>query len=387
MKKRTLAVLLAAVLAASVFTGCGSRMEGDGKVQAAVTDGENGQSEPDGSSESGSSSEAETGESGTAESEPETTAEPSPEPESSDVPEAGASEGNEIGQVEAGMGTAAGYTFTELKETMYAKSQVNIRSLPSTEGEKIGKLASGDEVKVTGQCAETGWYRIAFENGTAYVSDSYIVSEKPSAQAANQGSGSSANGTTVSNNAGTTNQGQQTSTTRNEASSAFIDYLNQQRAAAGLSQVTWDSGLAEIAKSRAIAISTVFEHDASDTSHLENILGSTTSDVSSWYTQWYNSEGHRLTMLNPNLTNAAAAFYEVDGYYWVVLLAECEVPVQSAEEWNATKNDPNSGYHQMQSIENGDGWNSYGTEGVEVVTDPETIEALDAALREAGLIP
>lgn len=365
MKKRTLAVLLAAVLAASVFTGCGNMVEGDGKVQAAVTDAESGQNE------SGSSSEAGTGESGTAESEPETTTELSPEstaePESSAVPEPETSEGNESGQVEAGMGTAVGYTFTEMKETMYAKSQVNVRSLPSTDGEKVGKLTSGQEVKATGQCAETGWYRIVFEDGTAYVSDGYIVSEKPSTQAANRGNGGTASNSSETTQGTTGSQGQgqqtQTSTTRNEASSAFIDYLNQQRAAAGLSQVSWDSGLAEAAKTRSVEISTNFNHDNATNRH-ENILGSTTSDVSSWYSQWYNSDVHRTAMMDPNLTSAAAAFYEVDGYYWVTFLAYYQVPVQSAEEWNETKDDPNSGYHQMESTDNGDGWNSYGTEGV-----------------------
>lgn len=71
------------------------------------------------------------------------------------------------------------YTFDELKATMYANQSVNVRDLPGKDGNKVGSLASGQAVTVTGQCKETGWYRITFSGGTAYVSDSLLTSEKP----------------------------------------------------------------------------------------------------------------------------------------------------------------------------------------------------------------
>ena len=71
------------------------------------------------------------------------------------------------------------YTYTDLSKTMYAKSSVNVRSLPSTDGEKLGGLSKGQEVSVSGQCNETGWYRINYNGGTGYVSSSYLVDEKP----------------------------------------------------------------------------------------------------------------------------------------------------------------------------------------------------------------
>ena len=71
------------------------------------------------------------------------------------------------------------YTYTDLNKTMYAKSSVNVRSLPSTDGEKLGGLSKGQEVSVTGQCNETGWYRINYNGGTGYVSSSYLVDAKP----------------------------------------------------------------------------------------------------------------------------------------------------------------------------------------------------------------
>lgn len=71
------------------------------------------------------------------------------------------------------------YTYSALDKTMYAKSSVNVRDLPSTDGERIGGLSARQEVHVTGQCNETGWYRIAYGDETGYVSNSYIVAEKP----------------------------------------------------------------------------------------------------------------------------------------------------------------------------------------------------------------
>ena len=35
---------------------------------------------------------------------------------------------------------STGYTYSELSQTMYAKSAVNVRDLPSTDGKKIGSL-------------------------------------------------------------------------------------------------------------------------------------------------------------------------------------------------------------------------------------------------------
>lgn len=75
------------------------------------------------------------------------------------------------------------YTFEDMDATKYAKSTVNVRSLPNTDGEKLGGLSTNDEVKVTGKCTETGWYRIEYSDGIAYVSNEYLVDEKVEVQA------------------------------------------------------------------------------------------------------------------------------------------------------------------------------------------------------------
>ncbi|MBE5851834.1 MAG: SH3 domain-containing protein [Lachnospiraceae bacterium] len=74
------------------------------------------------------------------------------------------------------------YSFEEMDATKYAKSTVNVRAIPISDGEKLGGLSANDEVKVTGKCNETGWYRIEYADGIAYVSDEYLVDEKVEVQ-------------------------------------------------------------------------------------------------------------------------------------------------------------------------------------------------------------
>ncbi|MCH5345017.1 MAG: SH3 domain-containing protein [Acetatifactor sp.] len=71
------------------------------------------------------------------------------------------------------------YSYTEMSMVMYAVNAVNVRDLPSVDGQKIGSLAAAQEVSVTGQCNETSWYRIDHNGQVGYVSNSYIVTEKP----------------------------------------------------------------------------------------------------------------------------------------------------------------------------------------------------------------
>ena len=75
-------------------------------------------------------------------------------------------------------GSMLTYTYTDMDATMYAQKTVNVRSLPNTDGEKLGSLSTNDEVKVTGQCVETSWYRIEYSGGVAYVSNSYLGNDK-----------------------------------------------------------------------------------------------------------------------------------------------------------------------------------------------------------------
>lgn len=73
---------------------------------------------------------------------------------------------------------ASPYSYTELSQTMYAQSTVNVRDLPEQSGAKLGSLTTNQEVTVLGQCNETGWYKISYNGGEGFVSNSYLGSEK-----------------------------------------------------------------------------------------------------------------------------------------------------------------------------------------------------------------
>lgn len=76
-------------------------------------------------------------------------------------------------------GTKLAYTYTDMNKTMWATSSVNVRSLPSTEGSKLGKLAADEKVTVTGKCNENGWYRISYKGKDGYVSSNYLTETEP----------------------------------------------------------------------------------------------------------------------------------------------------------------------------------------------------------------
>ena len=75
--------------------------------------------------------------------------------------------------------TQPAYTFYDIDpHTMYATGSVNIRTLPSTEGDIVDVAHTNDKINVVGRCNETGWYVIIYNNQTLYMSDRYL-SETP----------------------------------------------------------------------------------------------------------------------------------------------------------------------------------------------------------------
>ncbi len=73
--------------------------------------------------------------------------------------------------------SAEAYTYTDMSATMYATTSVNVRTAPSTGGKKLGGLAAGEAIQVTGQCNENGWYRFDFNGQAAYVSNDYVAAQ------------------------------------------------------------------------------------------------------------------------------------------------------------------------------------------------------------------
>ncbi len=393
MKKKIVTALLITVMTASVFAGCGNRMEGDGKVQA-MADTESGQGGNADSRESGAEG------TGDMESEPEETAEPTEEPPSEGIPEpetgaeapsgGNADESGSVTQTgQSGSadqtdgtnqaGTAIGeetadspYTINEaVTGTMYAKSAVNVRNQPSTDGEKVGRLAYGQKVTVTGQCEETGWYQVNLNGETAFVSNSYIVSEKPAATtqtAGNQGSGS---GQTANQGSGSDQTAARTDDAATDAqlvNSEFLALLNADRQAMGLSTVSADGTLDSNALESAKNLVSNYSHDVVVRSgaNVENI-GYGQASVAEIYAAWKASPGHWAAMVDSGLQYISVARC---GNYWVYLgYAESILANYTDESGNvdieAAVND--GVVHEISSVtdeETGNSTTIYGSDGV-----------------------
>ncbi len=396
MKKKIVTALLITAMTASVFAGCGNRMEGDGKVQA-MADAESSQ-------ESGAEG------TGAMESEPQETAEPTEEPSAEETPEPTAepetgaeapSDGNadesgsvtQTGQSDSAdqtdeanqAGTTTGeetadspYTINEaVTGTMYAKSAVNVRNQPSTDGENVGRLTQGQEVTVTGQCKETGWYQIELNGETAFVSNSYIVAEKPATTqtASNTDNQGSDSGQTTNQGTapGTAAKTDDTAVDAQNVSGEFVALLNADRQAMGLSTVSANGTLDSSALTSAKAIVTNYSHDALSRggANVANIAEGYGS-VADVYAAWKSSPGHWAAMTDPGLQYISVARC---GNYWVYLGyaedvlanytdANGNVDIGAAAEDGAvneigTYTDPNTG--QGQTV--------YGTNGVQTAED------------------
>lgn len=72
------------------------------------------------------------------------------------------------------------YTYTELSQTMYTTSDLNVRDLPVIEGNKVATIAKDEAVTIISQCNETKWYGISYNNGNkGYVSSEFLSNTKP----------------------------------------------------------------------------------------------------------------------------------------------------------------------------------------------------------------
>lgn len=233
---------------------------------------------------------------------------------------------------------STGYTYSELSQTMYAKSAVNVRDLPSTDGKKIGSLKASQEITITGKCDQTGWYRFDLNGTTGYVSDKYIVSEKPVSNIAATGNSNTAGNQYASNtvddtfgiteeqienfmkthgNGGTGNTGNtvvgNTITGNLSAENDYFDRaaaeqvfasLNAERTAAGIPALIWSEELYNIAVQRC------YENDIhagmrAGTS--ENLTVGNGCDAATIHQKVHDSEGHRNNYMNSTWAYGAVA--------------------------------------------------------------------------------
>lgn len=69
-------------------------------------------------------------------------------------------------------------TFRDVNQTVYAKSEVNVRKSWNTSSAQLGKLKKGDNIKRTG-IGSNGWDRVTYNGQTAYINHSYLTTTKP----------------------------------------------------------------------------------------------------------------------------------------------------------------------------------------------------------------
>ena len=230
---------------------------------------------------------------------------------------------------------STGYTYSELSQTMYAKSAVNVRDLPSTDGKKIGSLKASQEIAVTGKCDQTGWYRFDWNSTTGYVSDKYIVSEKPVANTVAANTTTAGNSNTAENqyasNTGTdefgisdavienfmkthgdgatgnTNTGNTSNTSdyfdRAAAEQVFAS-VNAERTAAGIPALTWSEDLYNIAMQRCYEDD---GHTGIRAGTSENYTTGGGSDAARIHQKWHDSKGHYNNYMNSKWTYGAVA--------------------------------------------------------------------------------
>lgn len=220
---------------------------------------------------------------------------------------------------------STGYTYSELNQTMYAKSAVNVRDLPSTDGKKIGSLKASQKITVTGKCDQTGWYRFELNNTTGYVSDKYIVSEKPAvntvaANATTAGNSNTAGNTTQQNTAAPAATPVPAQTTTIGSSEPYFDravaeqvfaLVNNDRVANGLTALTWNEDMYNIAVQRCYEGAAGDIHGMMRNGTSENRTEGQMGDggAQEIYQSWYNSTGHRNNYLNASYTSGAVAVY------------------------------------------------------------------------------
>ena len=204
---------------------------------------------------------------------------------------------------------STGYTYSELSQTMYAKSAVNIRNLPSTDGKKIGSLKASQEITVTGKCDQSGWYRFDGNNTTGYVSDKYIVSEKP---AGNNTAATQQNTATPAPAQTTTTGSSEPYFDRAMAEQVFA-LVNNDRVANGLNALAWNEDMYNIAVQRCYEGVEGDIHGMMRSGTSENRVEGPLDDSGAQgiYQSWHDSPAHHNNYLNATYTSGAVAIYAI----------------------------------------------------------------------------
>lgn len=194
----------------------------------------------------------------------------------------------------------------ETYEEYYVKTNSNIRSGPSVKYDKVGLARKGSTVLVVEQ-SKTGWYKIKFNDGYAYICNSLVC---------------------PINEVVVTNDNTATTTTNavvdeNSIEGQILKLVNDHRASVGAPALTMDSNLVSVAAVRASELpsawshtrpdgrkfSTAFQEKGIKYSYIGENLAMSFTDAQSAVDAWLNSPGHKASIEDAEFTRTGIAIY------------------------------------------------------------------------------
>ena len=96
--------------------------------------------------------------------------------------------------------TVPSISFRDVEETVYAKSNVNIRSEASTDSEVLDVLKKGSSIQRTG--ISDNWSRVRYQDRDCYIAASYLTQDKPAETTAAVTNPSGSSGTGINHGGG-----------------------------------------------------------------------------------------------------------------------------------------------------------------------------------------
>lgn len=87
-------------------------------------------------------------------------------------------ERNDVEVVQNGEVTYNTIVFTDVNETVFAATSVNIRECPDADSNRVGGLARGESVQRIG-VGENGWSKIIYKDMECYINSKYISTTEP----------------------------------------------------------------------------------------------------------------------------------------------------------------------------------------------------------------
>ena len=234
--------------------------------------------------------------------------------------------------------TAKRVTTTSIKVSaydaiMYANKDANIRSGNGTQYDIVHTVKKNTSIRIIGIC-ENGWYKVTVNDIEGYMSSTVLGDEKVTTTSTTTTTKKpeTTPSTTTTKKPETTIV--TTYTTDYEYKDApyydydgayhMVDYINQIRRAEGVGEVVADERLMEAARVRAKELSELFSHNRPNGTggttviyeyldgmwyRGENIAMNSRFSPYGTFMAFYNSDGHRNTMLDAGFSIVGIGYY------------------------------------------------------------------------------